>query len=189
MKNWWRTDEDLMKNEWRTNEDLMKTWWRTDEELMKNWWRTDEQPMKNWWRTDEELVWSGLVWSAKDYHRLPQITTDYHRPPQTTTDYHRLPQTTTDYHRLPQTTSDYHRLPQTTTDCHWLIGSTPLNTQTYLRDGPSIHISLTPPTTRAPLAVLKISTAVLHLYRQYPVLDAQGKQIWRVQSPKIAQLR
>ena len=69
----------------------------------------------------------------------------------------RLPQTITDYHRLSQTTTDYHRLPQTTTDCHWLIGCTPLNTQTYLRDGPSIllHISLTPPTTRAPLAVLK----------------------------------
>ena len=27
------------------------------------------------------------------------------------------------------------RLPLTTTDCHWLIGSTPLNTQSYLRDG------------------------------------------------------
>ena len=49
------------------------------------------------------------------------------------------------------------RLPQTATDCHWLIGSTPLNTQSYLRDWIYIYvvyISLTPPTTRAPLAVL-----------------------------------
>ena len=48
-------------------------------------------------------------------------------------------------------------LPKTTTDCHWLIGSTPLNTQSYLRGLAWIlllHISLTPPTTRAPLAVL-----------------------------------
>ena len=44
------------------------------------------------------------------------------------------------YHRLPQTTTDYHRLPQTATDCHWLIGCTPLNTQTYLRDG-MVYIS------------------------------------------------
>ena len=46
------------------------------------------------------------------------------------------------------------RLPQTTTDCHRLIGSTPLNTQTYLHTIYNIYVSLTPPTTRAPLAVL-----------------------------------
>ena len=74
--NWWWTDDELMMN-----------WWWTDDELMMNsWWTADEQLMNSWWT-------AGLVWFAKDYHRLPQ----------------------------------------TTTDCHWLIGSTPLNTQTYLR--------------------------------------------------------
>ena len=28
----------------------MKNWWRTDKELMKSWWRTDEELMRNWWR-------------------------------------------------------------------------------------------------------------------------------------------
>ena len=112
-------------NSWWTADKLMMNWWWTDDELMMNCWWTDDELMMNWW-------WTDLVCQ-------------------------RLPQTTTDYHRLSQTTTDYHRLPQITTDCHWLIGCTPLNTQTYLRDGPSIllHISLTPPTTRAPLAVLK----------------------------------
>ena len=100
MKNWWRTDEELMKNWWRTDEKLMKNWW----ERMKGWWRTDEELMKNWWRTDEELL---------------------------------------------KTTTDYHRLPQTATDCHWLIGSTPLNTQSYLRglDTTYIHNTYIPDST------------------------------------------
>ena len=111
MKNWWRTDEELMNN-----------WWRADEQLMNSWWTADEQLM-NWWWTDDELMnWSGL----------------------------------------PKTTTDYHRLPQTTTDCHWL----PLTDWFYSIehskaisgigwDGMGwIHLRLTPPTTRAPLAVL-----------------------------------
>ena len=32
-------------------------------------------------------------------------------------------------------TDEDEELLKTTTDCHWLIGSTPLNTQSYLRDG------------------------------------------------------
>ena len=64
MKNWWRTDEELMKNWWRTDEELTKNWWRTDEELVKNWWRTDEELMKNWWKTSS---WSGLVWDGMNH--------------------------------------------------------------------------------------------------------------------------
>ena len=37
MKNWWRTDEELMTNWGRTDDKLMTNWWRTDEELMKSW--------------------------------------------------------------------------------------------------------------------------------------------------------
>ena len=64
MKNWWRTDEELMKNWWRTDE--------ADEGVMKNWWRGDEEVMKNWWRTDEELLKT-----TTDYHRLPLTATDW----------------------------------------------------------------------------------------------------------------
>ena len=48
MKNWWRTDEELMKDWWRTDDELMKNWRRTDEELMKNWWKiTDSTNYKS----------------------------------------------------------------------------------------------------------------------------------------------
>ena len=86
MKNWWRTDEELMKNWWRTDEKLMKNWWRTDGKLTKNWWRTDEKLMKNWWRADEEVMknlWRGDEELMKNCWRLPQTTTDYHRLPLT----------------------------------------------------------------------------------------------------------
>ena len=51
MKNWWRTDEELMKKWWRTDEEMMKNWWRVDKLLINCWWRADEELMKNWWRT------------------------------------------------------------------------------------------------------------------------------------------
>ena len=90
MNRRWTDDEQLM-NWWWTDDELMINWWWTGDELMMNWWWTDDELMMNLWRTDE------LVWSAKDYHRLPQTITDYHILPQTTTDYHRLPQTATDW--------------------------------------------------------------------------------------------
>ena len=45
-----------MKNWQRTDEELLKSWWRTNEELMKNWQKTDKKLMKSWWGDDEELV-------------------------------------------------------------------------------------------------------------------------------------
>ena len=70
------------------------------------------------------------------------------------------------------------RLPQTTTDCHWLIGSTPLNTQSYLRGW---DISLTPPTTRAPLAVLKIPCSY-----QYTLYIIQNIKLWADLCSKVS---
>ena len=122
-----------MNSWWTADEQLMNWWWTDDEQMMNSWWTADEQLMNCWWTADELLMnwwWTNdeLIWSAKDYHRLSQ----------TTTDYHRLPQTTTDYHWLPLT--------------DWLYSIEHSN----LSPGCSIllHISLIPPTTRAPLAVL-----------------------------------
>ena len=108
MNNWWRTDEELMKNWWRTDEELMKDWWRTDDEQMMNWWWTDDEQLMNWWWT------AGLVWCAKDYHRLPQTATEWFY-------------------------SIEHSKLSPGIGLAWIL----------------LHISLTPPTTRAPLAVLK----------------------------------
>ena len=76
MKNWWRTDEELMKNWWRADKEVMKNWWRTDEELMKNWWRTDEELTKSWWSTDEELMKS--CWSVKRSEMCRMWFISYH---------------------------------------------------------------------------------------------------------------
>ena len=86
MKNWWRTDEELMKNWYRTDEELMKNWWRPDEELMKNWWKTDEQRTKDWWRTDDKLwrtdkelmkYWSSCHQVVKACFRSPKYCLEH----------------------------------------------------------------------------------------------------------------
>ena len=115
MMNWWWTDDELMMNWWWTDDELMMNWCWTDDELMMNWWWTDDELMMNWWWTDYELMmnwWTGLVWSAKDYHRLPLTATDW------------------------------------LVLLHWTLKA--ISGDWILL----LHISLTPPTTRAPLAVL-----------------------------------
>ena len=84
----------------------MNWWWTDDEQMMNRWWTDDEQLM-NWWWT------AGLVWCAKDYHRLPQTAIDW------------------------------------LVLLHWTLK--PISGYYYI----ILYISLTPPTTRAPLAVLK----------------------------------
>ena len=119
--NWWWTDDELMMN-----------WWWTDDELMMNWWWTDDEQLMNWWWT------AGLVWCAKDYHRLPQTATDW------------------------------------LVLLHWTLKA--------ISGGLAwiIHISLTPPTTRAPLAVLKtILRTLVQSQESIPQFSAGVQWKWR----------
>ena len=115
-----------MKNRWRADEEVMKRWWRGDEEVMKRWWRGDEELMKNWWRADEEVM---KRWWRGD----EELMENWWR-----------------------TVEDYHRLPQTATDWLVLLHCIEHSKLSPGLDGwmDGIHLSLTPPTTRAPLAVL-----------------------------------
>ena len=141
MKSWWRTDEELMQSWWRADEELIKRLWRADVELMQSWWRIDKELTKNWWTADEQLMnW----WWTDDELMMNWWWND---------------------DELIWSAKDYHRLSQTTTDCNSLIDwfysiEQFTSLESYLRDGldgwDGIHLSLTPPTTRAPLAVLKI---------------------------------
>ena len=126
INRWWTDDEQMMNRWWTDDELLMNSWWTADEQLI-NWWWTDDELMMNWWWTDDELM---MNWWWTDDELM---------------NWSGLPKTITDYHRLPLT--------------DWLYSIEHSNLSPgsiHLYSILLLHISLTPPTTRAPLAVLKM---------------------------------
>ena len=137
------------------DKELMMKWWRTDEELMKTWWKTDEELMKSWWRVDKLLMKNG--WRIDEELMKTWLKTDE----ELMKNWSGLPKTTTDYHRLQLT--------------DWFCSSEHSKLSPGL-DG-WIHLSLTPPTTRAPLAVLIKSTPFWE-ESESGVLASDGFIIW-----------
>ena len=106
-------------------------WWRTDDELMTNWWWTDDELMRNCWRTDDELVMNWW-WTDEELMMNWWWTDNELMMNWRWTDDELM---ITDYHRLQLT------------DWFYSIEHSNLSPD-------HTTISLTPPTTRAPLAVL-----------------------------------